>query len=419
MATKLDSGNFKHSKCRLCNDGLIVSFLDLGELYLTGIFPDPNELVEKSPLDLGKCDSCGLVQLLHSIPTSELYGPGYGYESNLNNSMKTHLRTTATYLEKRFELSISDTVLDIASNDGTFLSGYSISQLNLFGIDPLINYLNDHYPDSALKIPDFFSAKAFQNLSNNLCKLITSFSVFYDLDKPVDFANDISRILTEDGVWVAEQSYLPSMFNTLGFDTICHEHLLYLTLSDFKRIADEAHLKIFDVKINEINGGSFQVFMCKENNTKYSVNPFVLWLLDWEQSSGAISLDNCKEFANNVRTYKDNFFALLNSYKNNGYLIYGLGASTKGNVLLQYCKLSNLITAIGEINPKKFGKVTPGSKIPIVNQSEILNSDRMDNSKVLAVILPWHFKSSIKPSANMFIQKGGSLLIPLPNPALI
>jgi len=418
MKTTLTGSKKTQSFCRFCSQNTIKSFLNLGDMHLTGYFPDIDVEIPKKPLNLGKCESCGLVQLVDRSSISELYGKEYGYESNLNSSMKNHLQKTAQYLEKRFNLTLNDYVLDIASNDGTLLSGYRKVK-EITGIDPIVDYLNNHYPESSIKISSFFSAEAVQERIIHKFKMITSFSVFYDLDDPIRFAIDVEKLLTPDGVWVLEQSYLPSMFNTLGFDTICHEHLLYLTLTDLHNIAQSAGLKIFDVRLNEVNGGSFQVYVCKADNKILSINPFVKWLINWEKESEVASFENCLIFASNVQKFAQDFRKLLQSYKDSDFHIFGLGASTKGNVLLQFCGLGDLLVDIGEINPKKFNKYTPGTKIKIINEEKYLGKIASDMSKHLGVILPWHFKNSIKISAEDYLKNGGILLAPLPFPTIV
>jgi hypothetical protein len=248
---------------------------------------------------------------------------------------------------------------------------------------------------------------------------VTSFSVFYDLDDPIRFAQDVENILEDDGVWILEQSYLPMMINSLGFDTICHEHLLYLSLNDFDQIFKQAGLQIFAAKMNDVNGGSIQLYVKKASNRNYIVSPYVDWLLQWEKDSGVISFENCQLFAKSVKVHSIKLRNLIESHKNLGYYIFGLGASTKGNVLLQYCNLGELIEEIGEINPKKFGKVTPGTNIPIVNQDKMLGTENSNTSMQLGIVIPWHFRNSIKNSAEHYLSKGGSLLVPLPFPEII
>jgi len=406
-------------KCRICTSQNIESFLDLGVLALTGKYADPGISIDKQPLNLGKCLNCGLVQLMDNFVNTDLYGAGYGYESHLNNSMKSHLQSTAKFIENKFKPSKNDIIVDIASNDGTLLSGYSVDAKKLIGIDPLINIFANKYPDGAVKINEFFSKEAYFKNADQKAKIITSFSVFYDLEDPIKFSQHIENILEEDGVWVLEQSYLPTMISSLGFDTICHEHLLYLSLSDFDRIFKQVGLEIFEAKLNNINGGSIQLYVKKSTNSSYTVSPYVEWLLHWENSSGVNSFDSCKVFAKNVKDYSLRLRKLIESYKDLGYFIFGLGASTKGNVLLQYCNLGELIEEIGEVNPKKFGKVTPGTNIPIVNQDKLIGPQNLDTTNQLGLIIPWHFRNSIKNSAEHYLSKGGSLLVPLPFPEII
>ena len=405
--------------CRICASQNIESFLDLGVLALTGKYADPGVRIDKQPLNLGKCLKCGLVQLMDNFINTDLYGAGYGYESHLNNSMKSHLQSTAKYIENRFKPSKNDIIVDVASNDGTLLSGYSADTKKLIGIDPLINIFANKYPNGAIKINEFFSKEAYFKSTEQKAKIITSFSVFYDLEDPIKFSRDIENILVEDGVWVLEQSYLPMMISSLGFDTICHEHLLYLSLSDFDRIFKHVGLEIFEAKLNNINGGSIQLYVKKSSNSNYAVSPYVNWLLHWEKSSGVNTFDSCKVFAKNVKDYSLRLRKLIESYKDIGYFIFGLGASTKGNVLLQYCTLGELIEEIGEVNPKKFGKVTPGTNIPIVNQDKLIGPQNLDTTNQLGIIIPWHFRNSIKNSAEDYLSKGGSLLVPLPFPEII
>jgi hypothetical protein len=406
-------------RCRICTSQNIESFLDLGVLALTGKYADPGISIDKQPLNLGKCINCGLVQLMDNFINTDLYSAGYGYESHLNNSMKSHLQSTAKYIEKRFKPSKNDIIVDVASNDGTLLSGYSIDAKDFIGIDPLINIFANKYPNKAIKINEFFSKEAYFKWTDQKAKIITSFSVFYDLEDPIKFSQHIENILEDDGVWVLEQSYLPKMISSLGFDTICHEHLLYLSLSDFDRIFKQVGLEIFEAKLNDINGGSIQLYVKKLTNSSYTVSPYVAWLLHWENSSGVNSFDNCIIFAKNVKNYAVQLRRIVESYKDLGYFIFGLGASTKGNVLLQYCNLGGLIEEIGEVNPKKFGKVTPGTNIPIVNQDKLIGPQNLDTTNQLGIIIPWHFKNSIKNSAENYLSKGGSLLVPLPFPEII
>ena len=385
--------------------------MDLGELHLSGFFPLPGVAVPSMPLTLAKCSNCGLSQLKHQLPVTELYGSHYGYESHLNFSMSRHLQGLAKKLEKMSSLKSGDVVLDIASNDGTLLAGYESEGLVKVGIDPLIGNLKDFYPDSSMKINKFFSAEAYESLELPKAKIITSCSVFYDLDNPKEFAENVATILDPSGMWVLEQSYYWNMIDALSFDTICHEHLLYLRLIDIDKICQESGLSIFDIEFNNTNGGSIQVYVQKANGIR-TRSAVVDWHLKYE---GKLELDWTRrvlEFQNSVKFFMQEFRTILQEYKSRGFYTLGLGASTKGNVLLEACSVdSTLINFIGEINPKKFGRVTPGTQIPIIDQERVFD---FPNEEKLIVILPWHFSKSIMDESKVRLEPNSRFLVPLP-----
>ena len=398
--------------CRICSSTNFESILDFDDMALTGVFLEDGSQALKAPLTLIRCESCGLIQLKHTYSLEALYTDSYGYESHLNASMRAHLQNKALLLQrKHLSNKANPVVVDIASNDGTLLSGYSLPNATLIGIDPLIDNVSDYYPIGASKVASFFTADAFKSISKKSASLVTSLSVIYDLDDPARFASDVAEILEENGIWHFEQSYLPTMVETLSYDTICHEHLLYLKLSDILTILKSAGLQIVDASLNSINGGSIAVTAIK-SKSKVTPDPFVKFLLEKEELEGYIGGSRLKKFAIDAKKHSEDLKAIIENYMKANYKIYGLGASTKGNVLLQWCGLnSSTIQSIGDINSKKFGKQTPGSSIDIVSENEILDSG---NEGVLAIVMPWHFRDGITRSAEEFLEPGGKLLFPLP-----
>ena len=400
------------TNCRICHSSDLKTFVDFGDLYMTGHFPEPDEEVNKAELALAKCQGCGLVQLRDSQRIENLYKEGYGYESHLNGSMKRHLLSAANNFERFQKLSSGDVVLDIASNDGTLLSGYKTPGLTVVGIDPLVASFSDYYPSSAVKLQSFFSKEVYFSIVRKPANVITSFSVFYDLEDPARFMQDIEATLAADGIWVLEQSYLPTMIGTLGFDTICHEHLLYLTLSDINQLCKVSGLEIFDVSLNDVNGGSFRVFIQKRKLGSRAVSPYVSFLLEQEAKLHSISNDGLYLFNEAIETFRAQLISLLSKFKEQGYRLIGLGASTKGNVLLQVCSInSEYLDCIGEINKKKFGKVTPGTKIKIVSEQEALAETIFP---IAALVLPWHFRDSIAQKMSQSSGRDSRLIFPLP-----
>jgi len=400
------------SKCRICGGGNLVTVMSLGEQALTGVFPRTRtEKITSGPLVLVKCadkDGCGLVQLKHSYDLSEMYGINYGYRSGLNSSMVRHLEAKVTRILASGVLEPGDLVIDIGSNDATTLRAYPRGQYQLVGIDPTGVKFAEFYPTEIRLIPEFFSAKAVSEaLIGRKAKVITSFSMFYDLEDPIAFAREIEGSLHEDGVWIFEQSYLPSMLRTNSFDTICHEHLEFYALKQIIWITDQAGLKVLDVEFNEINGGSFSITAGKAGSSRNSKTEWIQKILADEENLGLDSPDAFEGFRSRVEEARDALLSFLHNAKKEGKRVCGLGASTKGNVLLQYYGIDDqLVQEIGEVNQDKFGAYTPATLIPLVPEDQVLAS----NPDYL-LVLPWHFRGFFEHLPKM---KGRTLVFPLP-----
>jgi NDP-4-keto-2,6-dideoxyhexose 3-C-methyltransferase len=400
------------SKCRICGSKHLSTVMALGEQALTGVFPRSlSEKITAGPVELVKCsgpDRCGLVQLKQSYDLSEMYGMNYGYRSGLNDSMISHLHSKVQKIMALGVLDTGDLVIDIGSNDATTLRAYPKNRFQLVGIDPTGIKFSTYYPEEIELISEFFSANLVaKKLAGKKAKVITSFSMFYDLEDPVNFAQEIESSLSDDGIWIFEQSYLPAMLRTNSFDTICHEHLEFYALKQINWIADKAGLKVLDVEFNDVNGGSFSITAAK-NNSKHVPN--FEWLNKILEDEVSLGLDTTLAFDDFKTRVEESRNALLNfliEAKGSGKKVCGLGASTKGNVLLQYFGItSDLIVSIGEVNPDKFGAFTPGTLIPILSQDEVLKA-----KPDYIVVLPWHFRDFFE---SMHTLKGSKLVFPLP-----
>ncbi|MFT3709459.1 MAG: class I SAM-dependent methyltransferase [Archangium sp.] len=394
--------------CRICQNPQLVTVLDLGQQALTGVFPRPGVHVESGPLALVKChgtpDCCGLVQLAHTYDLGALYGDNYGYRSGLNRSMVRHLEAKVRSLIERRPLRDGELVLDIGSNDGTTL-GFYPSSVKRLGIDPTTEKFRKFHPPGVEAVADFFSAATFKKaVGDRKAAIVTSISMFYDLSAPMEFVKDVAAVLADDGVWHLEQSYLPLMLETNSYDTVCHEHLEFYGLAQIQWMTSRAGLRITDVTVNDVNGGSFAVTVARGSGDA----PIVAELLAKE--AHLRSLDTWKAFAATVKAHQTELPALLKKLKAEGKRVIGLGASTKGNVTLQYCGLGpDLLEAVAEVNPDKFGCVTPGSLIPIISEDEA-RARKPD----VWLVLPWHFKKPFLEREAAFLAAGGRLLFPLP-----
>ena len=398
--------------CRICGNTNLVPILDLGVQALTGVFPKTlDDTVTKGPLRLVKCmgdEVCGLVQLEHSYDLGEMYGNNYGYRSGLNKSMVDHLHNKVKRLNQFVKLGAGDLVIDIGSNDGTTLGAYAIDGLKRVGIDPTGSKFSQYYPSGVALIPDFFSARLVEEkYPNQKAKVVTSFSMFYDLENPVQFMKEVHQVLADDGVWVFEQSYMPAMLKTNSFDTVCHEHLEFYTLKQIAWMAKQAGFDIIDVEFNDVNGGSFSITVAKSKGQP-KVTTQVQQILDEEVAMGLDTLVPFEAFAKRTQEAKEALLDFVQKAKAQGKTIVGLGASTKGNVLLQYCNFTPTnLPAIGEVNVEKYGAYTPGTHIPIIDEEAVM---AMNPDYIL--VLPWHFRDFFLKSKKL---ANYSLLFPLPH----
>jgi hypothetical protein len=399
-------------RCRICGNDELIEVVDLGVQALTGVFPrSRSQPVTTGPLRLVKCaggDVCGLLQLQHTCDLAEMYGLNYGYRSGLNKGMVEHLHGKVRAILPRVRLNADSLVIDIGSNDSTTLQAYPRNIRNLVGMDPTGIKFSSYYPPHIKLISDYFSAQRVrETFGGKKASVITSFSMFYDLEQPLAFMQDVRDSLDDEGIWVFEQSYMPTMLKQNSYDTICHEHLEYYALKQVQWMAQRVGLTIVDVEFNDVNGGSFSVVAAKAGSHHAKSAKSIDGLLDVERRLGLDTLQPYIDFAARARSSRDTLLEFIDSAQRSGRSVAGLGASTKGNVVLQYCGIDEKrVSRIGEVNETKYGCFTPGSLIPIVSEEELLAS----NPDYL-LILPWHFRSFFERSARL---KARTLLFALP-----
>jgi hypothetical protein len=402
----------KITHCRVSGSPNLVPVLSLGIQKLTGVFPRTREAhLTEGPLELVWCPDSGLLQLSHSYDAEEMYGANYGYRSGLNQSMVRHLTAKVRQLQRVVPLDPGDLVVDIGSNDATLLKAYARPDLRRLGIDPTGAKFRSYYGDDIDLIADFFSADGFRARHGDArARIVTSIAMCYDLEAPQDFFRDVAAILSNDGVWHFEQSYMPSMLRTNSYDTVCHEHLEYYSLRTVKRLLEDCGLRLLDVQMNSVNGGSFAVTAVPARSPRVSNEPVIEWLLGQEERMGLHTPRPFRQFEERVYEHRANLQRLVRALNDDGKRILGYGASTKGNVLLQFCGFTEReIPAIAEVNPDKFGCYTPGTGIPIVSEEEArtMGADYF-------LVLPWHFKEGIVAREAAFLAAGGKMIFPLP-----
>ncbi len=400
-------------QCRISGSSHLISVLNLGNQALTGVFPkSATEVITHGPLELVWCPDSGLLQLKHSYALDEMYGMNYGYRSGLNLSMVKHLTNKVRHLERLANLKDGAIVLDIGSNDATLLKAYSNPTFKRIGIDPTGVKFHSFYTEGIELIPNFFTASIFESHFGRGSKasIVTSIAMFYDLESPHAFVADIASILAPNGLWHFEQSYMPTMLRMNAYDTVCHEHLEYYSLDTANRLLDSCGLKIVDVQMNAVNGGSFAVTATHKNNPVAVNDPVIEWLLGQEERMGLHTPIPFRNFEERVFQHREDLIALIRTLRADGKTVFGYGASTKGNVLLQFCGFTvEDIPFIAEVNPDKFGSFTPGTAIPIISEAEA-RARKPD----YFLVLPWHFKEGILQREQEFLCSGGKMIFPLP-----
>lgn len=403
------------STCRICGNEHLTKILDLGPMYLQGLFVKqgyPQPPIRKVPVELMWCDTsknenaCGLVQLSKTISQNILYST-YWYRSATNTTMKSHLKDITDevmrYLPK---VTPNITILDIGANDGTLLSYYPNSYIK-YGVDPS-NSIDEIKDPKVRCVKDVYPSKKISNIKFSA---ITSIAMLYDLEDPVSFVKSIYNNLADDGIWVFEMSYLPTMMDMNAYDTICNEHIEYYSLSVIETLLDMGNMKIINATLNSTNGGSIQCTAVKKDCEMYPVNDInlnCLRLLEFEQEMDTIKPYN--NFANKVNTAKTELIKMILDITVSGKTIHLYGASTKGNTLLQASGIdSNLIEYAADRNPDKWGAKTLGTNIKIISEEE---SRSMKPDYYL--VLPWHFKDEMLIRESETMKNGTKMIFPLP-----
>jgi len=392
--------------CRVCGESNLVSLLDLGSQVIANHFHKKEEPNSPGiPLHLVRCKTCSLVQLNNIIDTDIMY-KNYWYRSGINDTMRSHLKDLTKKISQYVSLTNTDIAIDIGCNDGTLLS-YLPSCVKI-GVDP-----SNIKPNNCLFVNDYFNEASIKPyLQKDKAKLITSIAMFYDLNDPKSFVKDIRNSLRDDGLWVAELSYLPRMLQNRAYDSICHEHVVYYRLATFVKTLEGTDLRVIHAEINNINGSSFRVFLAPYNTHLKPTDTF-LRLVE-EEADGCYYGDKPYDnFSNNIQTESKCLIATLEELKSKK--IFGYGASTKGQIIMQYCGITkDHLKGIAERNPLKYGLYTPGTNVPICSEKEM-----RDSGPDYLLVFPWYFFEEFQQRENQLCKNGCRFILPLPKLSIV
>ena len=397
------------------------NLFSLGNLYVSDFIKKSYKPVhEKEPLNLVLDETIGAPKLDSVTDPSKMYGK-YWYRSGINATMTNELKSIVESAINCIPIKNDDIFLDIACNDGTLLKFVPKNMIKV-GIDPADDtYAAESKQIANLIIQDYFSAETYKKskYGDKKAKIITVVAMFYDLDNPIKFLNDIVDILDDEGLLILQMSYTPLMLKQLAFDNICHEHIYYYSLTSIKNLLEKVNLKIVDCLLNDINGGSFRVYIRKNksNDRNFKTAPYrdvanyrIQSLLTHEEKDGITTTKPYLEFYERIKALRDETVSFIKDQKSKGKTIWAYGASTKGNTLLQWFGLDNtLIDGIAERSPYKFGLKTVGTNIPIYSE-DVLREKNPD----YVLVLPWHFINEFCDREKNYLEKGGKFIVPCP-----
>ena len=394
--------------CKNCKSQNLNKIIKIGKQPISSHFYSTKKYKLPSySLDLYKCHNCELVQLKNIPKLDNMYGLNYGYRTSLSPLMIKHMKNKYLRINNFFNNKKKYNILDIGSNDGTFLNFFSKKKnIKLFAIDPSAKKFRKNYNKKINLIINYFKKELIVKKYKQKKKFdtITSFAMFYDIVNPNKFCKDIYELLSDNGKWILELSYFPTLLKNLTYDQICHEHVTYYTLTTFEKIIKKNGLKILDFSLNNINGGSIEIVCSK---TKSNFRPKLKKILKQKKFENKINKLSYEKFNQRIENIKKNLKFIL---KNNKSKVIGYGASTKGNIVLNHCKINNKdLKYICDANSYKYNRYTPGSNIKIITKKKM----RRLKPKILLVLI-WSFRKEVISQEMKFIKKGGKLLFHLP-----
>lgn len=392
----------EYNHCRLCGNKSLDNVFSIGNQYINDFVEEANVgRGTKAPLEIVHCSNCDLTQLKHTAPQELLYSRQYWYRSGVTDTMKSELKSIVDEVQSMISLNKGDVVLDIGANDGTMLE-YFNNDIVRVGCEPANNLVEELSTRCDITIHDFWSEAIYFDAIKDAgiskkAKVVSAIGMFYDLDDPIKFVSDIEKVLDDDGIFVAQLMTLAPMLEKNDLGNICHEHIEFYSYKSLVYMYEKCNLEIFKVSENNVNGGSYRIYARKYKNGS----------IDYPEMA---SKQDLLDFKDRIDSIKKETLDFLKKEKEAGKSIHVYGASTKGNVILQYFGLNtDLIDYAAERSPEKFGRYTVGSWIPIISEDD---SRKMQPDYYF--VLPWAFFDEMYSRETEWLSKGGKFIVPFP-----
>ncbi|MDE1855913.1 MAG: methyltransferase domain-containing protein [Candidatus Micrarchaeota archaeon] len=395
--------------CRSCSGTILKEILNLGNQYVISFPSRPSSEGYSGPIEIVRCDNCGLVQLKHTFDRNILY-KNYWYQSGISKMMVSALRDVVLSAQKIVALQPGDVVVDIASNDNTLLRQYDREDIMRIGIDP--SDVAGMQKDKNIKVVnDYFSAENFAMVAGNKkAKIITCCAMFYDLDDPNSFVTDVRKCLDKNGLFVIQMNYLAETMKNFTYDDFCHEHIEFYSLKALEFVLNKNGCEVFDVITNDVNGGSIRVYI-RHSGSELKVEggeERVKRMRKWEEQ-----YDNEVAYANLRNMLLKNKAEILNFIREEmgkGKKFMLDGASTRGYAQVQWLGITKeMMPYAYDKNPRKYGLYYGTTGIRIISMQEMLKF-----KPDYLYVLPYHFLPQLMEEAKELRAKGTKLFVGIP-----
>ena len=402
-------------RCRVCLGENLKQVLDLGDQPHCNSLLQPASLDQQEanyPLRLWFCEDCTTVQIDYTVAKETMFRE-YVYVSGTTQTLREHFKESTRRLVSRVGLKTGDLVVDIGSNDGTWVKCYKEYGVHAIGVEPAQNLAERANDDGAETINHFFNASVAAQISDTRGqpKLVTAAGVFFHLEELHSATEGVANLIGDDGVFCVQAIYLGEILRNTEFDNIYHEHLTYWTVRSISELFARHDLEVFAVDLLPIHGGSLELLVAKKGTRV--IEDSVQKFLDAEAVAGYYNIDTYYAFADQVWRIRDELLRILNDFKSRGKKVFAFGAPAKGATMLNSFGITtDLIPISVERNPLKIGKVIPGARIPIEDEDSAGEPDAY-------LILPWNFLGEFLKKKKDYILSGGSFIVPVPNPVVI
>ena len=407
----------KRDVCRLCESSYLelvvpLSPTPVAEKYLTEKQLGQKELI--CPLDLYMCKNCGHVQLLDIVDPKFLYSD-YTYSSGNSPGLVKHFKEYANKIVAKYRPKKDSLVIDVGSNDGTLLRFFKDHGLKVLGVDPANEIAEKATSEGINTLPEFMNIALSKKTKNEYgsAKIITANNAFAHSDDLIGMLRSIKNLMSPDGIFVFEISYLLDVIQKVLLGTIFHEHHSYHSLKPLIRFMKRFNMEVIDVERVTIQGGSL-IGTAQIINGPHAISSSVKEIIELEEKHNLDKPDTLKDFSKRMKKLKSKLGNMLAKYKKQGKTVAGFGAARSGTTLITQMGIGKLLDYIVDDNPEKQGKFTPGDHI-IVKPTKTIYEKKPDYLFILA----WVHAKKIIENNKKYLDEGGHFIVCFPEIKII